>query len=168
MKPKTANNTPSVSPPKLGGDQRGSTKAVGEIQKLQEEIASLEQNWKRALADYQNLVKRIESEKQEIVKLAGLNIVNKLLPALDTLELAASHTSDQGVTLAVNQFKQVLAEEGLEEINPAVGDKFDPSLHECTERLSGEPVESIAEVVRKGYKINGLVLRPARVKVWQK
>lgn len=138
-----------------------------ETQQLKDEITALDQNWKRALADYQNLVKRVEGEKSEIMKLASLNIVNKLVPTLDILELAAAHTSDPGVTMAVGQFHQVLADEGLQEIVPAVGDKFDPQLHECTETLAGEPVETIAEVVRKGYKINGFTLRPARVKVYK-
>ena len=144
---------------------------------LQSRIDELEGNWKRALADYQNLVKRVEGEKSEIMKLASLNVVNKLVPTLDILELAAAHTSDPGVTMAIGQFHQVLADEGLQEIVPEVGDKFDPQLHECTETLAGEPVdlsseasakgETIAEVVRKGYKINGFTLRPARVKVYK-
>jgi len=70
----------------------------------------------------------------------------------------------------------------LEEINPAVGDKFDPNLHECIEPVVGElfesepegssprverPVETVVELVAKGYKINGFTLRPARVKVYK-
>ncbi len=137
------------------------------VKSQKSKIEELEQNWKRALADYQNLVKRIESDKAEIIKLASLNIVNKLLPTLDVLEKAAAHSQDAGVNMAVKQFSQVLAEEGLEEIAPAVGDKFDPNLHECVETISGESVESIAEVTRKGYKINGFILRSAQVKVWQ-
>ena len=134
--------------------------------KLQEEIKTLDNNWKRALADYQNLVKRFETERQEVIKLASLNVVGKLLPTLDVLELAASHSQDEGVNMAIKQFQLVLADEGLEEIAPAVGDKFDPSIHECIERINGEPVESIAELVFKGYKINGFILRPAKVKVF--
>lgn len=136
-------------------------------QKLQDEIKTLDQNWKRALADYQNLVKRVEGDKAEIMKLASLNVVSKLVPSLDILELAAKHNQDEGMQMAVKQFQQVLKDEGLEEINPAVGDKFDPGLHECTETVAGEPVETIAEVVLKGYKINGYILRPARVKVYK-
>lgn len=136
-------------------------------QKLQDEIKALDQNWKRALADYQNLVKRVEGDKAEIMKLASLNVVNKLVPTLDVLELAAKHNPDEGIQMAVKQFQQVLQDEGLAEINPAVGDKFDPNLHECTETVAGEPVETVAEMVVKGYKINGFTLRPARVKVYK-
>ncbi len=127
----------------------------------------LEENWKRALADYQNLVKRMETDKAEIMKLASLNVVNKLVPTLDVLELAAKHNPDEGVQMAVKQFQQVLKDEGLEEINPAVGDKFDPNLHECIETVVGEPTETVVETVAKGYKINGFTLRPAKVKVYK-
>ncbi len=142
-------------------------KTSPDLEKLQEQLTLADLNWKRSLADYQNLVKRVEADKVEIMKLASLNIINKLLPTLDVLELAASHSQDLGVTMAVKQFSQVLAEQGLEEIVPQVGDHFDPNLHECTEILSGEPAESIAEVVTKGYKINGFTLRPSRVKVYK-
>lgn len=141
---------------------------INETQKLQEEIKTLDENWKRALADYQNLVKRIEADKAEIVKLASLNLVTKLLPTLDGLEAAAAHSQDAGTKMAVKQFSQILAEEGLTEIAPAVGDKFDHTVHECIETIAGGPVETIAEVALKGYKVNGFILRPARVKVWQK
>lgn len=130
-------------------------------------ITELEENWKRALADYQNLVKRVEADKAEITKLASLNVVNKLLPTLDVLELAASHSHDEGIQMAVGQFRRLLQNEGLEEISPAAGGKFDPALHECVEKIDGQQAGTIAEVLRKGYKINGFTLRPARVKVWQ-
>lgn len=138
-----------------------------ELVKLQEQIAALDQNWKRALADYQNLVKRIESEKVEIMKLASLNIVNKLIPTLDVLELAALHSKDPGVGMAVKQFSQVLAAEGLTEIVPVAGDKFDPSLHECIETVVGEAPDTIAEMLAKGYRLDNFTLRPAKVKVFK-
>ena len=125
--------------------KKNTSKSDIDVAKLQDEITTLDQNWKRALADYQNLVKRIESEKSEIMKLASLNVVNKLVPTLDILELAAKHSQDEGVQMAVKQFQQVLSDEGLEEINPAVGDKFDPNLHECIEPVVGELFESEPE-----------------------
>ncbi len=138
-----------------------------DVAQLQDQLATLDANWKRALADYQNLVKRVEADKAEIMKLASLNVINKLLPSLDILELAASHSQDPGIIMAVKQFHQVLAEQGLEEIVPQVGDHFDPNLHECTETVAGDANDTIAEVVTKGYKINGFTLRPSRVKVYK-
>ena len=62
----------------------------------------LEENWKRALADYHNLTKRIESDKKDFVKLATVQIISRFIPSLDVLELAATHSQDPGVHMAVN------------------------------------------------------------------
>lgn len=135
---------------------------------LQQQIDTLTNDWKRALADYQNLVKRVEADKREIVKFANLNLISKLLPTLDVLELAATHSKDSGVVMAVKQFQDVLADEGLQIIEPKTGDVFDHNIHDCLETLKGDLDNAIAEVVYKGYKIEDVVLRPAKVKVWQK
>ena len=128
---------------------------------------TFEENWKRALADYQNLVKRIDTDKKDFVKFATANIISKFLPSLDILELSATHSQDQGVKMAVKQFQDVLFAEGLQEILPKVGDTFDHEIHECVETLSGEPDNTIAEIITKGYKINDYVIRPAKVKVFK-
>ena len=134
----------------------------------QQQIDTLTNDWKRALADYQNLVKRVESDKREIVKFASLSLITRLLPTLDILELAATHSKDSGVIMAVKQFQDVLTDEGLQIIEPKVGDVFDPNIHDCLETVKGDLDNTIAEVVYKGYKIEDVVLRPAKVKVWQK
>lgn len=125
-----------------------------------------EDNWKRALADYQNLVKRVDTEKREFVRFASNNLVSKLLPTLDILELAAKHSADVGVQMAVKQFQEVLKDEGLQEITPAVGEVFDPALHEGIENVGGGTTGTVAEVLSKGYKIDDFVIRPAKVKVF--
>ncbi|MEK7154591.1 MAG: nucleotide exchange factor GrpE [Patescibacteria group bacterium] len=131
-------------------------------------LKTLEENWKRALADYQNLVKRINTDKKDFVKFATANIISKLLPSLDIIELAASHSQDQGVKMAVKQFQDVLFTEGLQEILPKIGDTFDHEIHECVETLPGEPDNTIAEIITKGYKINDYVIRPAKIKAYVK
>ncbi len=128
---------------------------------------TLEENWKRALADYRNLVKRVEADKKDFVTYATANIMTKLLPTMDVLKLAATHSQDQGVQMAVKQFQDVLAGEGLQEISPTVGDVYDHSLHECLETLPGESDNTLAEIITKGYKINNYVIRPAKVKVFK-
>jgi len=126
-----------------------------------------EDNWKRALADYQNLVKRVDAEKREFVRFANTNLIAKLLPTLDILELAAKHSADQGVQMAVKQFQDVLKDEGLVDITPKVGDKFDPKCHECLENIEGGESHTIAEILSKGYKIDeDFVIRPAKVKAY--
>src|SRR3972149_10208696 len=126
-----------------------------------------EENWKRALADYQNLLRRVETDKREFMKLANVNLIARLLPSLDILELAATHSQDLGVQLAASQFHEALNAEGLESISPKVGGIFDHNWHECSETVIGEKMDTIAELVLKGYKIGEYVLRPAKVKVFK-
>ncbi len=139
-----------------------------EMTTLQDQVKILDENWKRALADYQNLAKRIEADKRDFVKFATANIIAKLVPTLDILELAAKHSNDPGVQMAVKQISEVLAAEGMQEIVPAPQTKFDHNLHECSEVVPGEPEDTVAELVTKGYKIDSFVIKPAKVKVFKK
>ncbi len=137
------------------------------ILKLQEEITALNDSWKRALADYQNLSKRVENDKKEVTRYVSMSMISKLIPTLDILEMAAKHSNDQGIKMAVGQFQNVLKDEGLQEINPSVGDEFDAFNHEAIEVLTGDTDNTIAEVLTKGYKIGDYVIRPAKVKVFK-
>lgn len=134
-----------------------------ENQKLLQQINELENKWKRALADYANLEKRIDKEKEDFVKFSNALLLRKLLDVLDNLERAESFLKNEGLTLAVNQFRQVLKSEGVEEIS-ALNKKFDPEKMECIETLEGEK-DRVLEVLQKGYLLNQKVLRPAKVKV---
>jgi molecular chaperone GrpE len=137
---------------------------------LRSQIRSLDENWKRALADYQNLLRRVDADKKEFVKIANVNLLARLLPSLDIIELAAAHSQDIGVSMAAKQFHQTLFEEGLLVIEPKIGDTFDPLVHECIETLEPKPEKpqnSIAELILKGYKLGDYTLRPARVKVYK-
>lgn len=134
---------------------------------MKNKLKQLEEDWKRALADYQNLVKRVEGERKDFVKFANKSLIMKLLPTLDILEMAANHSQDPGVNMAVSQFKQVLSDEGLQEIAPKLGEEFNPVYHECIENIPGEAKNTIAELLNKGYKMNDdFVIKPARVKVY--
>ena len=139
-----------------------------QVDELKNQIQVLENDWKRALADYQNLVKRFEGEKHEVVRYTNLNLISKLLPSLDILEMSALNSQDAGVKMAVKQFQDILISEQLEAIAPNIGDVFDPSIHDCLETISGEAENTLAEIVAKGYKIGDVILRPAKVKVFKK
>ncbi|KKU97308.1 MAG: hypothetical protein UY28_C0025G0010 [Candidatus Amesbacteria bacterium GW2011_GWB1_48_13] len=137
---------------------------------LKGQIKVLDENWKRALADYQNLLRRVEHDKKEFIRLSNANIIARLLPSLDIMELSASHSQDLGVQMAARQFREALTAEGLETISPQEKDPFNPEFQECTETLPAESdhVENtIAELVLKGYRIGDYVLRPAKVKVYK-
>jgi molecular chaperone GrpE len=132
--------------------------------KNDERNQELESQLKRALADYQNLERRVEEERRLLSALSSAILIEKFLPVLDNLESAQSHLADEGLDLVIKQFKDVLTQEGVEEIN-AEGQQFDPNLHEAVETNEGENDGRIVNVVRKGYKINDKVLRPAQVVV---
>ncbi|MFA6250000.1 MAG: nucleotide exchange factor GrpE [Candidatus Shapirobacteria bacterium] len=134
------------------------------IKELESRAAELEESWKRSLADYANLEKRIESQRQIYATLASVSIISKMIEVLDDLLLAHTHLEDQGLQMTINKFLSVLKSEGLEEINVKVGDQFDPLTMECVEAASGEK-DMVMTVKRKGYSLNSQCLRPAQVVV---
>ena len=133
------------------------------MKKKAKKTPDFEERWKRALADYDNLEKRIEKEKRAFVKFSNAILLDKLLAVLDNLEQAEAHLKDKGLTMAVNQMKMVLQTEGVEEIK-AKGEKFDAQSMDCLEVVKG-PKDTVVEIVNKGYKLNDQVLRPAKAKV---
>lgn len=124
---------------------------------------SLSDQLKRALADYQNLKKRIEKDQLAYVKYANSSLIDKLLTVLDDLERADHHLKDQGLELAITQFKSVLNQEGIKEIK-ILNQEFNPQFAECVELVQGTKNQVIA-VIKKGYQLYDKVLRPAQVKV---
>lgn len=160
------------------------SKKIDKVQELENKINELDNQLKRAVADYQNLEKRVQEGRSELTRWGTGELLVKILPILDHLETVVqsgrqvlseqSESKDwfRGVELAVKELRQVLQSEGLEEI-PAEGE-FNPALHEAVDvremppslDSSGGPEDNIIlEVVRKGYTLNGKILRPAAVVV---
>jgi molecular chaperone GrpE len=134
--------------------------------KVHKELEVLKGMLARALADYDNLGKRVDRERQDLGKIASLSLVVRLLPVLDGLESAQIHLKDQGLAISIVEFKKVLSEEGLTEIRPKVGEMFDENVMEAIEVVNGASDNSVAEVVLVGWKFNdGTVVRHAKVKV---
>lgn len=126
----------------------------------------------RALADYDNLRKRVDKERREIVKLAGVSLFAKLMPAFDMLTRSQEHLEDPGIAQTIKEFRSALKEEGIVNIEIAKGDRFDENFEEVTEL---EPTkdkgldQTVSEVILEGWKIeDGPVIRPAKVKVYRK
>ncbi len=134
-----------------------------EIKEENNELENLENQLKRALADYQNLEKRIAEEKASWIKLANKTLLLKLLPGLDSLLLAQKHTEDEGIKLSVKHFLDILEGEGVLRIETLDKD-FDPNLMEAVSTASGQEGK-VVEEVRSGYTLNGQILRPAQVVV---
>lgn len=131
------------------------------------EIEELTNRWKRALADYQNLEKRYTREKADFVAYAGSNLILKLLSVLDHLGKVKSYLKDEGLEIALREFKRVLEEEGLREIE-AVGKDFDPLLMEAVETVRSDKIGKVVEEVTKGYQLKDKIIRVAKVKVGRK
>jgi len=135
----------------------------------EKKIEELKNQLARALADYDNLRKRTENEKEEFVKIASLRLVIRLLPILDMLEEAQKHLRDSGIAITAKEFNDVLSQEGIEKIAAGPGLKFDENVHEALESVEGGKDGEIAEVVLPGWKYkDGPVIRVAKVKVFGK
>lgn len=141
-------------------------KVKKETDKVHLELENLKAMLARALADYDNLSKRVEREREVLGKMASIGIITKLLPVLDMLENAQKHLQDQGLAIGIGEFINVLKDEGISVINPSVGDEFDENLMEAIEVVEGEEDNKVSEIVLGGWKFNdGQVIRHAKVKV---
>jgi molecular chaperone GrpE len=121
----------------------------------------------RLQAEFENYRKRMMREQTEIAARAAASLIERLLPVVDNLDRAVAHEDESsGLRLIRKELMDVLAAEGLEEIS-ALGERFDPHLHEAVESHEdanvSDPVCSAA--YRSGYKLKGKVLRPAMVGV---
>ena len=125
------------------------------------ELENLENQLKRALADYQNLEKRIHEEKSSWIKTANKELLLRLIPGLDSLILAEKHTQDEGVKISIKHFLDILEQEGVKQIETK-GKDFDPNLMEAVSAIEGEDGK-VLEELRAGYVLNGQTLRPAQV-----
>ena len=134
-----------------------------EIEELKARITDLENNYRRALADYQNQERRNKEAQSLMVAMANAALIEKLLLPLDSLEIAQKHLKDQGLQMIISQIFSVLSQEGLEEIKTD-DQEFDPVTMDCSEIVAG-PKNIVVETVSKGYYLSEKVLRPAKVKV---
>ena len=132
----------------------------------------------REAADFENYRKRAARERQDAVTFANQSLLQKLMPVLDTFEMAlaaaasdgaAGQSLQAGVVMVYNQLKSALAEAGLEEID-ARGKVFDPNLHEAVsqQESSDVPEGEVMQQIRKGYKFRNRLVRPAGVIVAKK
>lgn len=141
---------------------------------LEEEAAKAKEylaGWQRAQADFQNLKRRNEQEKEEVRKFSNAMLILQLLSVLDDFERAFSSlpaglaqvTWVDGVRLVYRKLQAVLESNGLSEIQ-AVGQPFDPNCHEAVHHHEGEE-GMVLEEVQRGYRLHGRVIRPTLVVV---
>ena len=153
-----------------------------QIEELKARAAKADENWDRLLrttADFENFKKRAARERAEAVQFANAVLIQKLLPVLDSFEMAltaAQAASDEksaslraGISMVHSQLKNALAEAGMEEID-ALGKPFDAAVHEAISQVdtADAPEGRVVQQIRKGYKLRDRLLRPAAVIVAKK
>jgi len=158
--------------------------AAEELAALRERAAKADEFWDRLLrttADLENFKKRAARERIEAGQAASIALLQKLLPVLDHFEMAQSaaqtaaappsgiQSLQAGIAMVQQQFKSILAESGLEEID-ATGKPFDPLIHEAVSQIetADVPEGQVVRQVRKGYRLRERLLRPATVIVAKK
>ncbi len=144
--------------------------AEGPEQKLQQELETLQANYTRLAADFDNFRKRTQRQTREVVARANENLICQLLPVLDNFCIALESLADQsvhkGMTMIYDQLLGVLEAEGVKVIE-ALGCTFDPLVHEAVAHAQCPdcPDNAIVEELRKGYMLGGKLIRPSAVKV---
>jgi molecular chaperone GrpE len=148
-----------------------------QLEELKQKAAKADEHWDRLLrttADFENFKKRAARERQESIKYANESLLTKLLAVLDSMDMAlaaaqaapadAVQSLQTGLNLVQHQFKTVLTEAGMEEVD-ASGKVFDPNLHEAiSQREAADvPEGTVVHQVRKGYKLRDRLIRPASV-----
>ena len=144
---------------------------------MRRQIESLTGDLQRERAEFSNFRRRALTEKTQQAAQSSARLLTDLLPALDALDqffaaYSAKAEADatikgivDGVQLVQKQITRVFTEAGVEEFSP-VGQEFDPSMMEALSQLEGDvAVETVSQVFQKGYRIEGRVIRPARVVV---
>jgi len=165
---------------------------LSEVKELQEEIGLLRKELshykkieeeyldrlKRVHADYDNYRKRVLKEQIDIILRANKELIEKLLPVIDSFEHALEMSEDlksvgddfyKGVKMIFGKLMDVMQKEGITVINPA-GEEFNPHICEAAITESVKDIEegTVLKVLRKGYKLNDFLIRPAVVKVCKK
>ena len=160
------NKNEKIEKEKVNGNEE-----VNELQKKQEEIDEVTDRYKRVLAEFENFKKRSFKEREGLYNSILSDVVEVMLPIVDNLENATKvETEDakykEGIELVLKQFKDVLSSKGVEEIK-AIGETFDPSLHEAVSSVQDDTKgqQEIVEEYRKGYKIGSRVIRHSMVVV---
>lgn len=154
--------------------------AVEDVQRLKEALEAKAKEAdeylnlaKRIQAEFDNFRKRTQKEKEDLVKYGNEQLILAMLPVLDNLERAAAiEVNDankaiiDGVNMVINQFRKVLSDFNVKEIQ-AEGKPFDPYKHHAVMQVedSGYESNTVVEVLQKGYELNDRVIRPSLVKV---
>ncbi len=135
--------------------------------------------WQRAKADYENLLKRSREDLSKTIKFGNRDLILQILPVIDNFEHALKHAPKElqendwakGVLYIQKQLLDVLKANGVEQVD-SLNKDFDPKIHDAIETTNDDDEVGldkaeyvVTEEISKGYKMNGEVIRPAKVKV---
>ena len=178
-RPETESLSPTPSPAPVSGEapapqqqeekdvERDLADLLSDVERERDEYLDLAQ---RTKADFENYRKRVAREAQQAEARGRGELASRLVPVLDNLERAIEHSAagsaaslSEGVRLVYEELAGVLRGAGIETYSPT-GEAFDPDWHEAVMTRPGEEGQ-VLEVLAKGYRLDGTVLRPARVVV---
>jgi molecular chaperone GrpE len=153
-----------------GGTTRGAASPA--IEQLKEQLRQEHEMYLRALADFENYRKRVESERTSAAQRGKREIILSLLELSDSFELALQHVGDtpsplaEGLKAIYRRLQNLLEREGVTPIQ-SVGQKFDPRIHEAIDSVRSDKYEpgTVVEEFKKGYSWGDELLRPSRVRV---
>ena len=147
------------------------TVPVAEFEAIKAELDNKNDLLLRTAAEFDNFKKRTERERASVAEYAKASIIKQLLPVFDNVDRAESCDKDsaeyaKGIEMIVKQLNEVVTNLGIIETG-AVGDIFDPALHEAVMHVEDETVgeNTITQVFQKGYRIGDTVIRAAMVQV---
>ena len=149
---------------------------VDEKERLTSELKAINDKYLRLYAEFENYKKKVQKDKEELVKYANEKFIFELLPVIDSLEMAIEHAKNeknggivQGVENTLKEFLRILNKFGLTPIE-ALDKPFDPAVHHAMSIVEREDVREnrVVEVFRKGYMFRDKVIRASLVGVSKK
>jgi molecular chaperone GrpE len=130
------------------------------VQALELALAQCQERERRALADYQNLMRQSQNQRASLIKLANADLLLAILEPLEHLSVANEQLQDEALNMIVKQIWKRLSDMGLEEIE-VLNKKFDVEIMEAVEKTGKG--EKVVKVLRKGYRLNGEIIQHAQV-----
>jgi molecular chaperone GrpE len=153
--------------PEAGAENNTPTELVADLEKAQQDVASLTGDLQRLQAEYVNYKRRVDRDRELVKQNATFAVLSAMLPVLDDIDRAREHGEVEGGFKAVaDSLERIVSGLGLEKFGKP-GDEFDPNLHEALMHGHSPDVTTTTcqNIVHAGYRIGDRVVRPARVTV---
>jgi len=137
------------------------TEKKDKVENEDSKMKEVEDRLLRLQAEFENFRKRNAKEQEMLAESSNAELLSKLLPVVDEMEIAVKHTKDDGVKMVYMNLMSTLGKQGLEEMD-TLGKSFDPYYHDALKQDDGDEGK-VLEIVQKGYLFKGKVLRHAKV-----